>query len=87
MFPTLWQVLWDSRSHWVAPKFRLTSQDFCSGGAGLALVRPVVPYSLALSSQTGDVSVSFPIGSASQASYRMMALRPCKALISFSNLK
>ena len=48
MSPALWQVPWGSRSLRVTPKFRLTSTDSCSGGALLALVRPVVPYTLVL---------------------------------------
>ena len=51
VFPALWQVPWDSRSLRVIPKFRLTSPGFGSGGAVLALVRPVVSYTLELSSQ------------------------------------
>ena len=33
------------------PKSRFTSSCFCSGGAVVALMRPVIPYTLALSSQ------------------------------------
>ena len=45
--PSPWQVILGFP--WVTSTFRLASLACCSGGASLALLRPVVPYTLALS--------------------------------------
>ena len=85
MFPALWQVPWGSRSLCVSPKSRLTSPGSCSGGAVLALVRPVVYNTLALLAafSAGCVSGNSALQQrcsgrpvASPASYRV-ALYPC----------
>ena len=70
--------------------------DSCSGGAVLALVRPVVPYTLAISSalSAGGVSDRALYNSALLAD-RLSPKLPTagylfvfpKALLSFSNLK
>ena len=58
MFPALWQVPWGSRSLRVTPESRLTSLGSCSGRAVFPLVRPVAPYTLALSSALSAGGVS-----------------------------
>ena len=85
MFPAPWQVPGGPRSLRLVPKFRLTSLGSYSGGAVLALVWPVVPYTLALSSACSAgwclrkcALQYFPCRPvASQASYRRVAFHPC----------
>ena len=94
MFPAPWQIPEGPRSLRLVPKFRLTSLGSCSGGAVLALVRPVVPYTLALSSACSAGGVS---GSALYNTFLADRLPPklptagwlftLAVLLSFSNLK
>ena len=58
IFPALWQVSWGPRSLRATPKSRLTFPGSWSGGAVLALVRPVVSYTPALSSALAAGGVS-----------------------------
>ena len=75
---------WGCRVFYPNPKSRLTSPGFCSGHEVVAFVRAVVPYTLALSSKhfrpVTSPALRRPV--ASQASYRRVALRPLKALLS-----
>ena len=79
MFPALWQVPWGSRSLRVTiPQIQVHLSGFCPGHDVLELVRPVVPYTLALSPKCSRLVVS-PASCrsmASQASCRRVALRP-----------
>ena len=96
MFPALWQIPWGSHSLRITPKSRLTSPGSCFGGAVLALVRPVVPYTLTLSSvpSAGGVSGSSALQQRCPgqevippASYRRVALRPCESSTLLLNLE
>ena len=73
-----------------------TPNPSCPSHEVLALVRPVVSYTLVLSSKRSRPVVSPTVRStaalfcrpvASQASYHRVVFRPSKALLSFSNLK
>ena len=71
------------------PDSRLTPLGFCTGYEALALVRPVVPYSLALSSKRARPVVS-PAPSAdrfSNPSFLQGCCPSSQALLSFTNFK
>ena len=57
--PTLWKVGTASRSFWVTvPQIQVHFSGFCPGHEILVLVRPVVPYTQALSSKRSRPVVS-----------------------------
>ena len=90
--PVFWQVSTVSRSLWITvlyPNSRLTSPGSCLGHEVLELVRPVVPYTLVLSSKCFGPVVS-PASCrlvASQASCRRVASSSLSPLPSSSNCK
>ena len=78
------------------PQFLVHISGFCPGHEILALVRPVVPYTLALFSKRSRSVVSPAVRSTAalfadrwprSRSYRRVALRLSKAPLSFTNLK